>query len=232
MKTKLLNIVFVIIIALLAIFFTKANNEIELIRYELNKTSDELESNQYEIDVLNTSLEDTTDKLNETKNELKEKEEEIKQLEDDMLDIQENMYNSDNAIGIVVNSRDVKMIAQTVYGEANGLSTMEKSAVIWSILNRVDSGYWGDTIYDVITYPGQFHGYENCKYVDVDQEYIDLAIDVLTRWQMEKMCIGDVGRTLPKEYLFFAAYEGHNLFRDVYESNCKFWDWNCENPYE
>ena len=55
---------------------------------------------------------------------------------------------------------DVEYIAKTLWGEARGIdSDMEKAAVAWCILNRVDNERWGDTVEEVVTQPNQFHGY-------------------------------------------------------------------------
>lgn len=134
---------------------------------------------------------------------------------------------SDDIIEIIINQSDVELIAKTVYGEARGCSTIEQSAVIWCILNRVDAGY--GSIEHVITKPYQFTGYKASN--PVKGEFVELAIDVLIRWQAEKHCIGDVGRTLPSEYLWFHG-DGHiNHFRNKYSGDYNTWDWNCLNPY-
>lgn len=131
-------------------------------------------------------------------------------------------------VEIEINTTEVEMIAKTVWGEASGLDAFEQSAVIWCILNRVDAGY--GTIEEVITAPNQFHGYS--YNFPVTDEIRALTEDVLTRWYMEKQCIGDVGRTLPSEYLYFYGDGAHNHFRNAYSGNYNTWDWDCWNPYE
>ena len=121
-------------------------------------------------------------------------------------------------------------IAKTVYGEARGCSTVEQAAVIWCILNRVDSesSYYPDDIIGVVTQRGQFDGYKS--YHPVTDDIYNLTIDVLTRWQREKAGETEVGRVLPKEYLFFRGDGRRNHFRDSY-SGGNVWDWRLENPY-
>lgn len=127
---------------------------------------------------------------------------------------------------IVIETSEIELIAKTVYGEARGLNKLEQSAVIWCILNRVDAGY--GTILDVVTAPNQFHYSRNFP---VLEDIKLLTIDVLTRWNMEKHLVGDSGRTLPKEYLWFHGDGEHNYFRDAFDGGHR-WNWDCENPYE
>lgn len=122
---------------------------------------------------------------------------------------------------------DIELLAKTVYGEARGCSTLEQSAVIWCILNRVDAGQ--GTIEDVITAPYQFTGYSPDN--PLTEEFMLLAEDVLARWTIEKHCIGEVGRTLPREYKWFIGDGKENIFRDQYDGDYNIWDWNCYNPY-
>lgn len=138
--------------------------------------------------------------------------------------VQENNYV---VVSITLNQRDIELIAKTVYGEARGCSVVEQSAVIWCILNRVDAG-WG-TIEDVVTAPYQFTGYKESNPIQGD--FVELAIDVLLRWQAEKYCIGEVGRTLPDNYLYFHGDGKQNIFRDKYSGDYNTWGWQAINPY-
>ena len=128
---------------------------------------------------------------------------------------------------IALNRTDIELLAKTVYGEARGCSTIEQSAVIWCILNRVDAS--GDTIEEVVTAKYQFTGYN--KEHPVTDEFASLAEDVLARWILEKHCVGDVGRTLPSEYKWFIGNGKENIFRDQYDGEYTIWDWDCYNPY-
>ncbi len=125
----------------------------------------------------------------------------------------------------------VPYIAKTVYGEARGCSTTEQAAVIWCILNRVDSelNYMPDDIVGVITQKNQFLGYDPEHPVTLD--IYNLTIDVLTRWVMEKNGEIDVGRVLPKDYLYFVGDGTSNHFRNEYKGGST-WDWSLESPYE
>lgn len=132
---------------------------------------------------------------------------------------------------IVINQTEAIHIAKTVWGEAGGCSPTEQAAVIWCILNRVDCDipYIPNDIIGVITQPEQFHGYNPEHPVQTD--IYDLTVDVLTRWELEKAGEIDVGRVLPKEFLWFHGDGAHNYFRDSFKSN-NIWDWSLESPYE
>lgn len=132
-----------------------------------------------------------------------------------------------NAIEIAISQSDIELIAKTVWGEARGCSTVEQAAVVWCILNRVDAGY-GD-IKHVITKPYQFTGYKESN--PIKGEFVELATDVLIRWHAEKHCIGDVGRVLPGDYLWFHGDGTYNYFRNKFSGDYNIWDWNCLNPY-
>lgn len=124
---------------------------------------------------------------------------------------------------------EIEKIAKTLYGEcrSNDIPTMEKAAVVWCILNRCDA--WGETI-DQVVNTNHFSGYR--KDNPVIDELMAIAEDVVLRWQLEKIGVSaDVGRVLPKEYLYFSGRDGKNHFRTTYR-NGTYWGWDSENPYE
>ena len=124
---------------------------------------------------------------------------------------------------------DILVLASVVYNEARGVdSRMEQSAVAWTVLNRVDSELYPNDIIEVCTAKYQF-AYE--RMTIPNEECIEIARDVVFRWLMEKRGIEEVGRVLPKDYLFFAGRNGHNWFRKDYDSRV-YWTWDLENPYE
>lgn len=124
-------------------------------------------------------------------------------------------------------------LAKMVWGEARGCSTTEQAAVVWCVLNRFDSGdpyYAGcDTIREVVAQESQFSGYDPANPVTAD--ILALVEDVLTRWMAEKICVGDVGRVLPAEYLFFTGDGRENTFTTEWRGG-QTWDWSLESPYE
>lgn len=128
-------------------------------------------------------------------------------------------------------AEDAEYIAKAVYGEARGCSKTEQAAVVWCILNRVDSDdpFYEESIIGVVTQEDQFHGYAQGN--PVQTELYTLALDVLSRWQAEKNGADDVGRVLPAEYLFFSGDGERNHFRTEWKGG-ETWDWSMESPYE
>lgn len=123
---------------------------------------------------------------------------------------------------------EIQALAKVVYREARGISDKaHQAAVIWCILNRVDAGCWGDTIMDVVTYPNAFAYIEDTP---VEQEFLMLAADVCERWNLEKAGQAEVGRVLPKEYLYFTGDGELNHFTIEWKGT-EAWDWSLESPY-
>ncbi len=145
------------------------------------------------------------------------------------IDINElDIIKKDLIVDITITPEEEVRLAKTLYGEDNKNSILEKSAVIWCILNRLDTQIWGDDIQEVVTH-GQFHGYFNSQ--KHPQWAHELVRDVVLRYALEKMGYVDVGRTLPPDYLYFNGVKGHNVFRKEYVSK-SYWDWTLINPYE
>ena len=126
-------------------------------------------------------------------------------------------------------NEEINYIAKTVWGEARGLSKTHQAGVVWTILNRCDDGRFGKGIISVVTAPKQFVGYKSSN--PVDPEIRDLVIDVLDRYSQEKAGIENVGRVLPKGYLYFRGNGKVNLFSEKCNSN-NIWDWSLDSPYE
>ena len=108
---------------------------------------------------------------------------------------------------------DVTALAQMLYGEARGCTVDNQMKCVWCVLNRVDDPRFPDTILGVLSQPSQFHGYS--PDFPVWDELKDVALDVLTRWSLEKQGV-IVERELPNTYLWFTGYNGSNHFREVY----------------
>ena len=108
---------------------------------------------------------------------------------------------------------DVIALAQMLYGEARGCTVDNQMKCVWCVLNRVDDPRFPDTIIGVVSAPGQFHGYS--PNFPVWDELKDVALDVLTRWSLEKQGV-IVERELPNTYLWFTGNGSENVFRGVY----------------
>lgn len=131
---------------------------------------------------------------------------------------------------IEIAREDVEMLAKLIWGEARGVRSKEqKAAVVWCVLNRVDSPLYPDSIEAVVTQKYQFSGY-NESYPLTD-EFMEIAEDVLVRWHQEKAGAIDVGRVLPKEYLYFVGDGVLNYFSKEWKSQDHY-DWSLPSPYE
>ena len=126
-------------------------------------------------------------------------------------------------------NEEIDHIAKTVWGEARGLSKTHQAGVVWSILNRCDDGRFGKGVIGVVTAPSQFAGYRSGN--PVDPEIRELVVDVLDRYSQEKAGIKNVGRVLPKEYLYFRGNGRVNLFSKEWNSK-NIWNWSLESPYK
>lgn len=127
---------------------------------------------------------------------------------------------------------EIVVLAKVLYGEARGVkSTMQRAAVVWCVLNRVDAGYNDGTIIGVATARRQFAYNRKLKPARYEP-FLPLARDVVRRWLLEKQGVCDVGRVLPSNYLWFAGSRGRNRFRDAYKAKkANYWDWSFGNPY-
>ena len=144
-------------------------------------------------------------------------------------DINNEVEVVESVIENTFTNEEIDHITKTVWGEARGLSKTHQAGVVWTILNRCDDGRFGKGVIDVITAPSQFAGYRSGN--PVDPEIRDLVVDVLNRYSQEKAGIKNVGRVLPKEYLYFRGNGKTNLFSEKLNSN-NTWDWSLESPYD
>ena len=108
---------------------------------------------------------------------------------------------------------DVVAMAKMLWGEARGCALDNQQKVAWCVLNRVDDPRFPDTIQGVLSQPSQFHGYS--PDFPVWDELKEIALDVLTRWSLEKQGV-TVERELLPEYVFFTGDGIQNNFRAVF----------------
>lgn len=108
---------------------------------------------------------------------------------------------------------DITALAQMLYGEARGCTVDNQMKCVWCVLNRVDDARFPDTIIGVVSQSGQFYGYS--PNFPVWDNLRAVALDVLTRWSMEKQG-ANVARELDKNAVFFTGDGTTNWFRSVY----------------
>jgi hypothetical protein len=125
-----------------------------------------------------------------------------------------------------------EMIAKTMYREGRGIkSKTELACVAWTILNRVDAG--AGNVYSVITQRHQFAYSSSAPTVsDYGYDLVELAHDVIERWEREHAGEENVGRVLPKNYLWYGGHSGHNWFRCAYNDFSNPWNYALPTPYE
>lgn len=152
-------------------------------------------------------------------------------------EVHDIIVDPDVDYSVYIDEDDIEIIGNLIYGEARGIeSKAQKAAIAWCVLNRLDSGRWGSTVYDVVTAKNQFDGYNpNRKYSYEDfitfVECKKLARDVLERYYSEKFGNENVGRVLPKDYLFFYGKDGVNKFTKEWKDYDSLWDWSLDSPY-
>lgn len=129
----------------------------------------------------------------------------------------------------IANAEEISMLCKVTYGEAGSLSKTQQAAVVWCILNRVDSEVYPNTISEVITQKSQFYGYKESH--PIVQETQEIVIDVLLRWENEQRGELNVGRVLPREYMYFTGNGKENIFRLTSKSDSTAWDWSLPSPY-
>ena len=108
---------------------------------------------------------------------------------------------------------DVVAVSKMLWGEARGCTLDNQQKAVWCVLNRVDDSRFPDTIQGVLSQPSQFHGYS--QDFPVWDELYAVALDVLTRWSLEKQGV-IVERELQPEYVFFTGDGIQNNFRAVF----------------
>lgn len=129
----------------------------------------------------------------------------------------------------LVTMDDIELIARVIWGEAGAIKNKaEQAAVGWTILNRVD--LWEKDIETIVKSPFQFY-YEKGGNDTVPVQYVELAADVVIRWEREHAGETNVGRVLPADYLFYVGDGYHNHFSQEWRGT-EFWDWSLPSPYD
>lgn len=79
-----------------------------------------------------------------------------------------------------VSEQELIMLAKTVAQEAGDCSYTQQACVIWTVLNRVDSSEWPNTVYDNLVKPNQFAYYSWKEYRN---DHYQVACDVVAAWE-------------------------------------------------
>ena len=81
---------------------------------------------------------------------------EAKVIEDNTIDEQNEMIEEEPAYAYNITSDEREMLARLVFLEANTESVECQRAIVSVVINRWQSGYWGNTLYNVVYAPNQF----------------------------------------------------------------------------
>ena len=111
----------------------------------------------------------------------------------------------------ILNQNDVILLAKTIHAEANDSNYTDRCYVGAVIMNRLESGKWGKSIYSVITAKGQYACYGNSKFNQYPpEECIQIAKDLLLGERFG----------VPKNVIFQAAFrQGTGVWKIVYNTN-------------
>ena len=166
-----INITIILLLATITSLFIFNNYQYRKLQQVNNELNIVINNKTNEIAV----LENHNNELNNSVNELKE-----------MIEKPSNIS--------VITSEEREMIARLVYLEANTESIECQRAVVSVVMNRLESGYWGKTIKEVIYAPGQFSPASLIKHTTprkINYEAVDYVINN--------------GITIPKYILYFSA---------------------------
>ena len=130
---------------------------------------------------------------------------------------------------------DAVKLSRLLMGEAGGIpSKVEIACVAWTVCNQVDAKGFANTLQGVMV-PNHFNGLRTLK--SPSQTCSTLARDVLDRWSRERAGQTNVGRVLPRDYVYFMGDGKHNYFVNRYHNGsiayCKkhAWNYSLPSPY-
>lgn len=132
-----------------------------------------------------------------------------------------------------VSTREIEMLAWLVDNEIGGGTRIEKEAIVWEVLNRIDSTQYDfrniHTVTAALTQRNQY--WQSYGVGSIESQ--NIVVDILTLWMVEKQLGYPVeGRVLPREYRWHSGdYVAHNYFRDAYQAPYTIWDWRWTGGY-
>ena len=132
----------------------------------------------------------------------------------------------------ILTQSDEDLIAKMLWTEDRMNSYAERAAVVWCVFNRLDA--WGGSIQSIVT-PDQFPGLVYAQKTTAEWATW-LVRDVTIRYALELAGYEDVGRTLPKRFLYYEEPVGwtHHVFKTklkITDPDCIWWDWSMPSPY-
>lgn len=132
----------------------------------------------------------------------------------------------------VVSEQDEIKMAKMLWGEDRANPTYMRAAVIWCLFNRMEANKDSiDANINEIIFPG----YRDTNLV-MDWA-VNLVRDVTIRYVLELNGFTDVGRVLPREFLYYEQLPEHeeHTFKTtirLMDPKCIVWDWSLPSPYK
>ena len=103
---------------------------------------------------------------------------------------------------------EAEYISKVVYGTAKNHSVNDQKAVVWCILNRVESVGYPDTVQGVCEQPKQWMGYSEDN--PVMESIYDMVLEILKTWH------NNGHRPMGKEFVFLSWSSKEILLRDTF----------------
>jgi spore germination cell wall hydrolase CwlJ-like protein len=107
--------------------------------------------------------------------------------------------------------KEAEYISKVVYGTAKNHSLNDQKAVVWCILNRVESVGYPDTVQGVCEQPKQWMGYSEDN--PVMESIYNMVLEILKAWH------NNGHRPMGKEFVFLSWSSKEILLRDTFEEN-------------
>lgn len=113
--------------------------------------------------------------------------------------------------------KEAEYISKVIYGTAKNHSVNDQKAVVWCILNRVESAGYPDTVQGVCEQPKQWMGYSEDN--PVMESIYDMVLEILKAWH------NNGHRPMGKEFVFLSWSSKEILLRDTFveSKDTRYW---------
>lgn len=114
---------------------------------------------------------------------------------------------------------DLFLMACAIYSEAGGNAASDETRLLVGsvILNRLENGYWGDTLREVLEAPGQYNTFSSKGIVFPARAYNAVEQEAVARAYRIAQQVLDEGPICPPEVIWQAEFEqgkGTYLYQD------------------
>ena len=114
---------------------------------------------------------------------------------------------------------DREAVAKVLYGTALHHSEDAQKAVVWCILNRVDSSLYPNSIQEVCSQPSQWMGYADDN--PVISSLYEIADEVISGWESGGY------RAVSPDYLFLSWTQDEIVLRTTFNETSRTHYWRC-----